>query len=270
MIQEESSYRRPSAPRTIGGVLDDAITLYRRAIVKVWPLTFAAAVLMAIPAVFMRLQVVGLQSAGPQAAFAAMQSPSYWLSYLAIMLVYVVVYGALILALDGFARGGALAVGDALQGGLRMLPRMLAVSILFMIMLLVGLTLLFIPGIYLWGIFQLAFVALVVEQAGVFESFGISRRLIKGHWWRSVTIISVAFIIVLVFSLIVALVNGVTLAVFGIGSLASTAVQTVLSGAMNIVLIPLFPCFLLAMYYDLKLRHEGGDLSAHVDALAAR
>lgn len=270
MIQEESRYQRPTAPRTIGGVLDDAITLYRRSIGKVWPLTLAAAVVVAVPAIFMRLQLAGVQTQGPQAALAAMQSPTYWLSYLAIMLIYIVVYGALLLALDGYARGGTLAVGDALQGGLKLLPRMLVVSILFMIIVMVGMVLFIIPGIYLWGIFQLAFVALVVEQSGAFDSFGISRRLIKGHWWRSVTIIGVAFIIVLVFSLIVGLANGVTVALFGIGSWAAVAVQTILGGALNIVLIPLFPCFLLAMYYDLKLRHEGGDLSARVDALAAR
>jgi hypothetical protein len=39
---------------------------------------------------------------------------------------------------------------------------------------------------------------------------------------------------------------------------------------VNIIIVGWMPSVLLAMYYDLKLRHEGGDLAARVDALAAR
>jgi hypothetical protein len=46
-------------------------------------------------------------------------------------------------------------------------------------------------------------------------------------------------------------------------------IQRLLVTALNVVLISMLPCFLLALYYDLKLRHEGGDLAARVAALAA-
>jgi hypothetical protein len=47
-------------------------------------------------------------------------------------------------------------------------------------------------------------------------------------------------------------------------------VNQLVSGIVNVVIVGWMPSVLLAMYYDLKLRHEGGDLSARVDALAAR
>ena len=43
-----------------------------------------------------------------------------------------------------------------------------------------------------------------------------------------------------------------------------------LEQGVNVIIVGWMPSVLLAMYYDLKLRHEGGDLSARVDALAAR
>ncbi len=46
-------YVRASAPRTIGGVLDDAISLYRNSYASVWPFTLAAAVVVAMPGAFL-------------------------------------------------------------------------------------------------------------------------------------------------------------------------------------------------------------------------
>lgn len=263
-------YVRPSAPRSIGGVLDDAISLYRRSFSSVWPLTLATAVVMAVPGIFMGLRLARSMPGGPAAIFAMMRAPSYWLTYAVIMLAYLVVQGALLSALDAFAAGRPATLGEALNTGVNLLPRMLAVSILFGIMLMVGLLLLVVPGIYLWGIYQLAFVALIVERSGISQAFGDSRRLIKGYWWRSATVITVAIIIVIVLSVIAGVINGVLAAVFGFGSVTAVVSQHIIAAALNVFLFPLLPCFLLAMYYDLKLRHEGGDLAARVDALVAQ
>jgi hypothetical protein len=262
-------YVRPSAPRTTGGVLDDAISLYRHSFSSIWPLTLAAAVVSAIPGVFLGLQLSQSRTGGSQAVLAMMKGPSYWLTSAVMVLIYLAFYGALISALDAFAERGNTSLGEALGTGLKLLPRMVAVSLLVAIILMIGFVLLIIPGIYLWGIYQLAFVALVVERCGVLQSLGISRRLIKGYWWRSAVIITIAVVILIVFSLIGSLANGVAIAVFGFNAFATVLDQSIIGAVLNVFLFPLLPCFLLSMYYDLKLRHEGGDLSARVDALAA-
>jgi ABC-type uncharacterized transport system permease subunit len=113
-------------------------------------------------------------------------------------------------------------------------------------------------------------VVLVVERAGISASFGISRRLIKGYWWRSAAVVTVAIIIVFVFGLIGGVINGVVVRLFGFGTTFALMDQAVVGIVLNIFLLPLLPCFLLTMYYDLKLRHEGGDLAARVDALVAQ
>ena len=270
MVQEESTRIHAAVPRSIGGVLDDAIRLYRRSFSGLWPLTLAAAALIAIPGVFLGIQMAHVRALGPQADLEMMKLPGYWLSYAVMSLVYLVIHGALLSALNRFATRGELSIEDALGVGVRRLPSMVAVGFLLFLCIMVGLFLLIVPGIYVWGIFQLAFVALIVEHAGITESFGVSRRLIKGHWWRSVTIVTVGIVIVSVFSLLAGVVNGVVVAVFRVDPIAVFVVQPVIGAVINVFMLSLLPSVLLCMYYDLKLRNEGQDLAARVGALAAQ
>ena len=263
-------YVRASAPRTIGGVLDDAISLYRNSFASVWPFTLAAAVVVAMPGAFLGLQLTQARTVGPQAVLAMMKAPSYWLTYALIVIFHVVVYGSLLSALNSFIERGQASLGAAFATGMSVLPKMFVVSILFGLMVAIGIMLLIVPGIYLSGVYQLAVVALIVDGAGITESFGISRRLVKGYWWRSAAIVMVGIVILFIFSSIGGMVNGLAVGLFGFGTTFALLDQAVVGIVLNVFLLPLLPCFLLTMYYDLKLRHEGGDLAARVDALAAR
>jgi len=263
-------YARPSAPRPIGGVLDDAISLYRHSFSRVWPLTAAAAIVMAIPGVFLGLQLMHARSGNPLAALAIMKTPTYWLTYGIIGLIYLAVNGAVISTLNAFASGRQVAAGEALASGVAFVPRLFGASLLVGLIVMIGVILLILPGIYWWGVYQLTIIVLIVEQSGVTQSMSTSRRLIKGYWWRSATIITIAFIILMVLSLIGGVANGLAVSVLGFGSFGAVIDQSVIGAAVNVFLFPLIPCFLLSMYYDLKLRHEGGDLAARVDALAVQ
>jgi hypothetical protein len=196
-----------------------------------------------------------------------MKSPSFWLTVALVSVVYLGFYNALIINIHTIATGEPSSLKAAFVSGIRRALPMLGVSIVFMVLIAIGFVLLVIPGIYLWGIFQLVFVVVLVENAGVFESFSISRRLIKGHWWRSATIMTVAFIIMLVFSLVAGLVAGVMAGIMRTDVITSTIVQLGVSTLLRALFLTLFPSFLLAMYYDLKLRYEGDDLAERVAAL---
>jgi hypothetical protein len=262
-------YQRPQAPRSIGGVLDDAIRLYRESFRSIWPILLAAAILAMLPGILFAMNGVYSQTPADQArAFAQLtKSPNYWLTIFVLSVVNLIMYGALFGAIDAVARGGELRFGAALKLGVARFPRLFAASILFGLMVAVGFMLLVIPGIYLLGLFQLVFVAIVLEDAGMGAAFGVSRRLIKGHWWRSTTILTVAFIILLVLSLLA------SVAVAGFAALRASLptimlVNQIVSGILDLFLVGWFPCVLLALYYDLKLRHEGADLATRVGALA--
>jgi hypothetical protein len=262
-------YVRATAPRSIGGVLDDAISLYRHSFAGIWPFTLAVALVVALPGAYLGVLLTQARTVGPQAVLTMMRTPGYWLTYALIVVIHVLVYGALLSALDSFINRGQASLRAAFGAGVSALPRMLAVGVLFALMVSIGFVLLIVPGIYLSVVYLLVVVAVVVDGAGIAESFGVSRRLIKGYWWRSAVIVTVGVVIVFVFSLIGGMINGLVVGLFGFGSTVAVLDQALIGVAMNTILLSLLPCFLLTMYYDLKLRHEGGDLAARVDALAS-
>jgi hypothetical protein len=263
----------PTTPGSIGGVVDHAIRLYVRTLVPVFPIVLIAVVLLGIPSLLMA-QHMQQVATDPQAMLRNFMTGPVLLGYLAMMVVMTVTYGALFAQIDAIARGQRLSLGAAFGAGMRASPVLLGVGIVFTLMLFVGLVLLVIPGIYVWGVFQLAFVPPVLERAGVFSSLGISRRLIKGNWWRASVIVFVAFVIMYVLILVVGIITGVVAGFSGVAEAAAAGaqgdfllVQQVISSVLNLFMMSFLPCVLLSVYYDLKLRNEGSDLAQRVGAL---
>ena len=297
-------YVKPTAPRSIGGILDDAVRLYRDSFAKAWPLALCAQLALAIPLLIIRTQFAALPgamanpmanpmaaAANSAAAMAVFKSPSIWLSYLAVMLVTIGFYNALLVLIDGFAAGKTESFGRSLSAGFRLLPRtfllflaMFAVALIggVIVGILIGILSIFhvsaVIGIlfgaygailiYAWGRAFLANIALVVEDAGVFSSLGMSWSLIKNHWWRTATVYSIAVIIGIVFYLIIGILSGVVIAVLhGSVNIAMMASQ-IISIMGGTVLMSFVPAVLLVTYYDLRLRKGGADLASRVNALA--
>jgi hypothetical protein len=303
-LREDSVYIKPTAPRSIGGIVDDGIKLYGSAFAKSWPLSLLAQVLLAGPALILRFQMSGLQiSATNPQAIQAMQaifkSPSVWLSYIVMVIVFIGFYNALLILLDGVAETKAVSFGRSLAAGFRLMPRTILLFVVLGLALAVAVIVVGIVGgilvavfsralgsvvspiaigvifgglsIYVWGRLFLSNIALVVEDTGVFKSLGTSWSLIKNHWWRTATIYTVALIIVIVFYFMIAFVNAALVGVTVQGVFGTRAILAQLvSMAGGTVLMSLVPAVLLTMYYDLKLRKEGTDLAGRVDALAAR
>jgi hypothetical protein len=264
-------YSQPTGPRSIGEVLDDAIRLYRQSFRPILPLLIVSALLSVVPSLLIGTNSTygTSQAARLSALMQLVSSPTYWVTMLIVWLASLVLYGALFGSIDRVAKGGQMRFGEAFQLGLSRLPRMLVAALLFGLALAIGFVLFIIPGIYLMGIYQLVFVALVVEDAGIFQSFSRSSGLIKGYWWRSTVIVTVAIVILFVISILVSTLIGFLAAMkLGLGTIL--VVNQAVSALLNIVIVGWLPCVLLAMYYDLKLRHEGQDLATRVDALAAR
>ena len=262
----------PTAPRSIGGVLDDAIRLYRKTLSACIPIVLVGVVLSTPVGLWIALRTQSLAATGdPAAVLSLFSSPSVWLAYLAMMVVYVTIYGALIHQVDAIAHGRRASFAEAMGHGLQRLPAMLGVSILFGLAVLVGTVLLVIPGIWVWGLLQFAFVAVVLERTGVLESFGVSRRLVSGNWWRANVVIFVAMVILIVLAMVLGVVGGLIVAMAGLADAASSTgaqvVSQLVSAVLNVFTMSFYPCVLLAVFNDLKLRKEGGDLLDRVGAL---
>jgi hypothetical protein len=111
------------------------------------------------------------------------------------------------------------------------------------------------------------------EEKGPVDALTGSHRLVWGNWWRTAAILTVGGILMFVIYMALALVIGIIMPFVGFGTgdvMMSTLLSTLLiSVLLNVVAIPFFSAMLIAVYWDLKLRKEGGDLAARVGALNA-
>lgn len=89
--------------------------------------------------------------------------------------------GALVYAVLQIQRTGMATAGESLRRGLRVLPKVFVVSLLYFIVTLLGYLLFIIPGVIFSLKYAVAVPVAVAENRGVFESFSQSARLTDGY-----------------------------------------------------------------------------------------
>lgn len=159
--------------------------------------------------------------------------------------------GALAQAVSARYLGRPMTIGQAYAAlGSRTILVLIGVSFLSAILVLIGLIFILIPGIYIAVRFTVASQAAVLERQGVTDSLRRSWNLVQGNWWR-------VFGIVLVVTILVGVLE--TLAGRLVGAVAGDVLGTGLSTAVVGILIqPIQAIALTLLYYDLRIRKEGG------------
>ena len=300
-------YTRPNAPRSIGGVLDDGLKLWLESLSKTWPLALIAQLLYAIPLIMLRIQLKDLpivpssnaltaaNAANAQLFLAIFKSPVLILAYLVTILIAVACYAAIVTRIEGVSTNSAPSLRDSLAAGFRLLPRVLLQLLVFILAAIVigiavaifggiavagfggakssllpimSVVLMFVFLFFILGRIFLSFIALVVENAGAIASIKLSWTLTRGNWWRCSTILVVLVIIGIVFSLVIAFANGVTVVSLGATSVVATVLTQLVGAVANAFLGSLYPAVLISIFHDLKLRKQGVDLAGRVNALA--
>ena len=90
------------------------------------------------------------------------------------------------------------------------------VGVLAGIAIAIGFVLLIVPGLFLITIWAVIVPVVVIERTAVFESFGRSRQLVKGHGWQVFGVLVLLFIATFVVQvLIAAILGGIFDSVFG-------------------------------------------------------
>jgi len=262
-------YTRPTAPRSIGGVIDDAIKLYRASFRAVLVPAIVGAVLAAMVGVWMQLRLPDVASRADFAAMlAAFGTPGFKVANLALMLISIWMGIAITGAVLRVSHGDSPTVGDTLGSSLRMFPAALLGSILLGLGVCVGLVLLVIPGLYLMGRWMCFGTALMDERGSGVQALGRSWRLTQGHWWRSVAVLSVACLLIFVVTMIGSMLIGIAMAIARADRTTLMVVTVIVQGILRVLMAAAAPAALVAIYLDLSLRREGGDLAARVEKLA--
>jgi hypothetical protein len=290
-------YMRPNAPRSIGGVLDDGLRLWRDTFDKTWLLAALARLMLAIPALFFAGAIVNPAKLTMAQQFATMMGQSTahpWVLWLASLVSYLF-HNAIMLRVAGAAEQRETTLGGSLNQGLRLVPRtLLFFFILVLGGMIVGLVA-FIPGIALSVAFKgqpllvgavigllfvvaasyfivrvcLGYVALIAEDRPAFESLRLSWNLTRGTWWRTTAVLTVLVVIGAVLTGVLYLAMGVVAAIWGPVSFISIVAVQIVAVIVAAFLGSLYPAVLFAVFQDLKLRKEGTDLTGRVGALAS-
>jgi mannose/fructose/N-acetylgalactosamine-specific phosphotransferase system component IID len=144
-------------------------------------------------------------------------------------------------------RGQQAPIGDCLSRGFSAMPKVVIGAILASIGLVIGFFLLFVPGVILLLMWWVYIPVIVVEAAGITQSFGRSRALTRGHRWGILGLLVIVGIVQTVAGIIVG----------ALGSLLGTTATEVL----NLVVTLGFGAFSSVMaavgYYRLRAEKEG-------------
>jgi hypothetical protein len=285
-------YQQPNAPQSIGGVLDSGLKLYRESVFRVFSIA-AAASLVAAP----------LNIAAPYIVTNGLTFERFGMLASGVIVMWIVICflnGAIIARIDSIARLTPLSLSGALAIGIRRLAAMLVCGIVLTVCGFV----LAIPGAMLGAavvrtlnaggpapvasilVFFLAIVvpisifavwfvfgpsALIVERLGPLSCLARSFAIVRGRWWRTAVLLTMLGILLL----IVYMIFGIVAAIAAFVSGGTTFPQQVpwyyhvfVTPVLSAFGIPMLYALMLAIFYDLRLRHEGGDLAARIAATA--
>jgi hypothetical protein len=266
---------QPTQPQSIGGVLDTTFQLYKASVVKMIPLSLLMVIAGSPQSIYMFTSgALTTNAADPFAMFAMMQSGGYWLATLVGLVATMLTWSAAYLKIGAIGAGGDLGIGPALAKALTRLPVVLIMVILFGIALVIGTILLIIPAIILMVSLGLCFNTALFEEKGPVDALSESHRLVWGNWWRTAAILTVGFLIIFVIYLIAGMIIGAMapIVILGGGGTENLLLMSLVSGLligvlMNVLVTPFYIGLAISIYWDLKLRKDGGDLAARVGAL---
>ncbi|HYK24717.1 MAG TPA: hypothetical protein VEV18_00545, partial [Steroidobacteraceae bacterium] len=175
-------YVPTSSPQSIGGVIDDAIRLFRAAWSRCWFL----AIIPSLAGMLFTLAMPGLVATNiarnPKPTLAdilqfyeSIFTPRVIGFYFLLILLSIIFQGAVLAREAAIAAGNENAsMGDAIGTGFRKLLWMIVGGIFFSIVVGIGFVALIIPGIWLWGRLMLWTPALFVDDQNALEALGTS------------------------------------------------------------------------------------------------
>jgi hypothetical protein len=130
-----------------------------------------------------------------------------------------------------------------------------------------SIVLLIVPFLLLIVWFQFVGQVVVVEGRRFFGAMGRSRDLVQGSYWRVAGYAILGLLITGAVSNALASAPAAAANQFGLHVAATTALGDVLAIVSSVLVTPVQALLMALLYFDLRMRHEGGDIAAMLDAL---
>ncbi len=244
-------YSRPTAPKSPDKVLADAFNLFGAALPLSWPFALVAGLSLVGPGMYM---VLSMRPGTDPMQFAA--DPMLWVAFLGSYVIALGATAALYIATDAAAQSRTTSAVDVTNAAVACLPSYLLATVLLVLILIVGFTLLVLPGLALTGYLFLYGVFVVLRGEGPVASMGASFRLVRGNWWRAFAVMSVAVFLPAVIAVVVNLVISALALIVTRDQWTLLIVDQIASVAMQMLFAPWLAAATLAVYYDLGLRRQ--------------
>jgi membrane-anchored glycerophosphoryl diester phosphodiesterase (GDPDase) len=283
-----------SQPSSIGQVLDQGFRLFRVGVKGLLPFTTVAAVFSCI-AQFLLPSGMGAMT-GPGSAGASLARlglvAGIWI--LVVLIILFILQCAMLHRISTLANNSG-STGESWRVGARRAPS--AILSVFLLMLAVGATagvtavilmLLqivigkpaagVIAGIVVVGLVTFMIVRLlyflpesVIRSAGPIQALNASWRITRGHFWRITILLTVVVLAAFALYLIIGVVINAVVMMFARSAASPTTAVTIsaaiVAGLTQFISEPLSVGMTYAIWHDLRLRAEGTDIAARIDAL---
>ena len=124
-----------------------------------------------------------------------------------------------------------------------------------------------VPFLLLIVWFQFVGQVVVIERRRFFKAMGRSRDLVQGSYWRVAGYAILAAIITGVVSGALAAAPAAAASQFGLHLAATRAIRDGIDIVSRVLVAPVQALLMGLLYFDLRLRREGGDIARMLDAL---
>jgi hypothetical protein len=127
--------------------------------------------------------------------------------------------------------------------------------------------LLVVPFLLLVVWFQFVGEVVVIERKTFFAAMGASRDLVQGSYWRVAGYAILGAILTGAVSGVLAAAPQALAGQVGLHVAATTAIGDVLAIVSRVLVAPVQALLMALLYFDLRMRHQGSDIAAMLDAL---
>jgi hypothetical protein len=213
-----------------------------------------ALLLVGIPSFFLEWLVQSV-SADPNQVLATFVSSTFWLTFLATMVMGSLLQAAVMKASISVMRGERIEIGQAVLESLKLILPLFVLNFIVFVGMTLGLILLIVPGVILYLMWIVAVPVLVDEQPGILGSLSRSAELTKGSRGSIFLLFLIYGVAAIIVSALSSLVNGI----FGFtADSGPTALSLIVSVTFGLALSLATATVLASLYFELRLIKDGG------------
>lgn len=254
-------------PQSIGGVLDTGFKLFRVGFKQLVPIAYLGSIIGALWGWF--IESVFLRGASEGLPGGLGLGGTFIIGGIVIMVFVSIFMAATLIRARNLYRGEEGSFGSALSSGLRRAPAVFIASLLYGLVVAVGLVALIIPGLWISIALVMCVYAASVDNHGPLKALSYSYELVKGNWWRTAGVFAVIMIIAMVFYFALGFISAMVIVAGDPTALDGTSLwlDIIIFPIISAALTALMYCLAYVVYEDLKLRKEGGDLADRIEGL---